>query len=164
MQTFLPFEDFRRSAACLDPARLGKQRIECLLVIGHVQGVRWDKTSSEYVKALEQSNHPTVEQWRKHYPFLFLYTSTIFIEWENRGFSDGLGSRFRRNFAIGTMDLVKPKWLGDERLHSSHRSVLLGKDYAYYSRAGWHETPAKRSANGSWPYFWPSKQKEYSGG
>ncbi|HET9348893.1 MAG TPA: pyrimidine dimer DNA glycosylase/endonuclease V, partial [Arthrobacter sp.] len=30
MQTFLPFPDFQQSAAALDRARLGKQRVEAL--------------------------------------------------------------------------------------------------------------------------------------
>jgi len=30
MQTFLPFPDFQQSAAVLDRARLGKQRVEAL--------------------------------------------------------------------------------------------------------------------------------------
>jgi hypothetical protein len=32
MQTFLPYPDFARSAACLDYRRLGKQRVECLQI------------------------------------------------------------------------------------------------------------------------------------
>ncbi len=33
MQTFLPYPDFARSAAVLDPARLGKQRVETLQIL-----------------------------------------------------------------------------------------------------------------------------------
>lgn len=43
---------------------------------------------------------------------------------------------------------TRPPWLGDERVHSSHRANLLRKKYAHYSQFGWKETPVKG-------YYWP---------
>lgn len=59
VQTFLPYPDFERSAAVLDPARLGKQRVETLQVL----------------RALELPdygwrNHPAVGMWRGRTPAL----------------------------------------------------------------------------------------------
>lgn len=41
-----------------------------------------------------------------------------------------------------------PAWLGDERLHASHRSNLLRKDPEHYGQFGWSESP-------DIPYVWP---------
>jgi len=41
-----------------------------------------------------------------------------------------------------------PAWLGDERVHASHRAALVGKDAAHYaSRFG--------NIDPDLPYFWP---------
>lgn len=44
--------------------------------------------------------------------------------------------------------LRKPPWLGDERVHSSHRSNLLRKDAQFYGQYAWAET-------NDLPYLWP---------
>jgi hypothetical protein len=41
-----------------------------------------------------------------------------------------------------------PSWLGDERVHSSHRSNLLRKRPEHYGLLGWTEGP-------DMPYHWP---------
>ncbi len=33
MQSFLPYQDFKASAECLDNKRLGKQRVECFQML-----------------------------------------------------------------------------------------------------------------------------------
>jgi hypothetical protein len=41
-----------------------------------------------------------------------------------------------------------PPWLGDERLHASHRSNLLRKDPEHYGQFEWTEPD-------DLPYWWP---------
>ena len=36
-------------------------------------------------------------------------------------------------------NLVLPDWVGDERLHKSHRSNLLRKDQEFYGQYDWNE-------------------------
>ena len=48
-----------------------------------------------------------------------------------------------------------PSWLGNEKLHSSHRAALLGKLPKWYSRFGWTETPAVWSKQKGWGYYYP---------
>jgi hypothetical protein len=48
-----------------------------------------------------------------------------------------------------------PAWLGDERLHASHRRCLLAKDPAHYGPLFPHDAPTPRGADGKWPYYWP---------
>mgnify|MGYP001181886526 FL=1 len=38
MQTFLPYESFRKSAEVLDWRRLGKQRVEGMQIINAIEG------------------------------------------------------------------------------------------------------------------------------
>lgn len=44
--------------------------------------------------------------------------------------------------------LFYPNWLGNEEFHASHRSNLLTKDFAFYSRYKWTEKLGM-------PYIWP---------
>ncbi|WP_308219790.1 MSMEG_6728 family protein [Gordonia sp. McavH-238-E] len=77
MQTFLPYPDFRRSAEVLDPARLGKQRVETLQIL----------------RALELfdygwSSHPAVTMWRGHTPALVAYGLAFVDVWTGEGRAD----------------------------------------------------------------------------
>jgi hypothetical protein len=48
---------------------------------------------------------------------------------------------------IPAYNVENPTWLGDERVHSSHRSNLLRKDAEFYGTKGWPEGPDME-------YFW----------
>lgn len=133
MQTFLPYPDFARSAAVLDPARLGKQRVETLQIL----------------RALELfdygwSNHPAVGMWRGHTPALVSYGLACVGEWTREGRADATGPLIaefapqvvgRGQSELASAGLMPP-WLGDERLHLSHRSALLGPARAVAESAG----------------------------
>lgn len=138
MQTFLPYPDFVACAKVLDGKRLGKQRVECKQIF------------------LNQfPNHPATVMWRDFKPALVKYALIICREWTRRGNNDTLTEWFLSR-ASDVGDYVSPPWLGDDRLHSSHRSQLLAKWQVYYSHWGWKEEP------GLIPYFWPSKHMDYS--
>jgi hypothetical protein len=133
MQTFLPYADFIRSAACLDVKRLGKQRVEARQILHAIRhGGGWQ-------------NHPVVTMWRGYEDALIMYGNAMISTWVIKG--------YRNTMLI--MDLSKssdeyclPPWFGNDRLHGSHRSNLLRKDFRHYSRFGWSE-----SADLS--YWWP---------
>jgi hypothetical protein len=145
VQTFLPYEDFQRSAEVLDSPRLGKQRVETLQILRALE-------LPEY----GWSNHPAVRMWRGFTPALVLYGLTCARVWTRRGHADSTESQIAE-FApemveVGQQDLATrgmlPPWLGDEALHVSHRSKLLTKDPDHY-RAQFGGTPAGLD------YFWP---------
>jgi len=48
--------------------------------------------------------------------------------------------------------LEYPRWLGDEKLHASHRSNLLRKNPEWYSKFGWKEP-------NNLPYVWVKEEK-----
>lgn len=134
MQTFLPLPDFAASARVLDRQRLGKQRVEAwmlhdILVNPDSRWWRWRP-------------HPVVRMWRGHEEALAAYFWTMVEEWTRRG--------YRSTIVLPrpVAPVAMPPWLGDERLHASHRSNLLRKLPEWYGRFGWREGPEQ-------PYWWP---------
>lgn len=136
MQTFLPYPDFDRCAAALDRQRLGKQRVEVLQILRALAG-----------ETTGWRNHPATRMWRGHERALALYGVIVCEEWLQRGYRDTCTARIvalsERFPATG-----RPAWLGDARLHTSHRANLLRKDPAHYGQFGWTEDPTL-------PYWWP---------
>jgi len=138
LQTFLPYKDFARSAAVLDRRRLGNQRGECKAILTILA-----KGTGGY------SRHPAVLMWKGYEGALKVYLAAIIAEWEKRGYRH---ETYRPDLAD---DPEMPPWLGDERLHASHRSNLLRKKPEHYSEFGWMEAD-------DLPYFWPTKSEDYS--
>ena len=132
MQTFLPYADFEETARCLDRRRLGNQRLEALIILRTLRR----QTSGGW------RHHPAVKIWRGYENALGYYLNVICDEWVRRGYRNTIRRRRVKR------PLGMPPWLGDERLHASHRSNLLRKDPDYYGRFGWREPP-------DLPYFWP---------
>lgn len=131
MQTFLPYADFRESAACLDPRRLGKQRVEAYQILRTLKGITrgW-------------RNHPAARMWEGHEAALGLYMNAMIDEWVLRG--------YQNNMAKARVTRARmPPWLGDEPLHASHRANLLRKQPEWYARFGWTDDPTLA-------YVWPA--------
>lgn len=137
MQTFLPYSSFQASAEALDYRRLGKQRIETLQILQTLNG---DSNGWR--------NHPAVKMWEGFIPVLAIYGIVICQEWKNRGYKDTTLEKIKPY--LTTLDCCRPPWLGDEAFHASHRSNLLRKDFAFYSKYGWTEGTEL-------PYMWPTK-------
>jgi hypothetical protein len=132
MQTFLPYPDFRESAAVLDYRRLGKQRLEAFQLLNVLNGERggW-------------RNHPAAKMWRGYPDALGLYMNAVIEEWVRRGYRNSMGL-YEVHEPVGL-----PPWLGDPAFHASHRSNLLRKDPDFYAQFGWSEPPTL-------PYVWPT--------
>lgn len=143
MNTFLPYADFARSAACLDRQRLGKQRVEILqllrALLGQTKGWR---------------NHPAAIMWRDYEASLVEYGFAICDEWHHvRGYRDTVASSITDIMLANDMSMsIDPPWLGDEAFHASHRSNLLRKDAKWYGQWGWTEPPTLE-------YVWPAHTK-----
>lgn len=151
MQVFLPFSSFEKSVSCLDNKRLGNQIYrECLTLI---------RGGWPY--------HPASKMWKGYESWLARYAICGLNELTQRGrhyphhietFANYLTPSWCSKNGINYYS-KKPEWLGDERLHSSHRSALLYKDYAWYSQFLWLESPAvpypNKRGTFSLPYYWP---------
>jgi hypothetical protein len=133
MQTFLPYRNFARSAACLDNRRLGKQRVEAMQILNILAG----KTSA-------WKHHPAVLMWAGHEKALRQYLRTVILEWKRRGFRNGIRIPAERRLLPHEI----PPWLGTRRFHFSHRSHLLRKDPQHYGKMGW-------KVDLSAPCYWP---------
>lgn len=140
MQTFLPLVGFTESARVLDRQRLGKQRIEVLQVLRVLRGETRGWTS-----------HPAVKMWRGAEGALAIYGLAICDEWIARGYMDGCLEKIAR---LGAGAIApRPPWLGNSRLHSSHRAALLWKNPGWYKHYGWQELPKL-------DYWWPTEGAE----
>lgn len=156
MQTFVPYESFKDSARCLDYRRLGKQRVECKQILRALE-VPVGGPLAQSQKGWR--SHPAVLMWRGHEMALCDYAMRVCEEWVRRGYNDSLWGQFHdaKSFVVPTSADVMagrylpPHWLGDERVHASHRSNLLRKLPEHYSRFGWSEPD-------NLPYFWPTAE------
>lgn len=135
MQTFLPYPDFYKSAACLDNKRLGKQRVEAKQIWLALQP---DSTS-------KWQNHPAVKMWRDYENSLAFYGIIICREWKSRGHKDSLEEWFLNIF---NYPIIYPLWFGDKEFHESHQSNLVRKKPEYY-RFFFPDVPEDL------PYVWP---------
>lgn len=135
MNTFLPYASFSLSAACLDRARLGKQRIEVVQILKALrEGGAW-------------ARHPAVLMWDGCERALAAYGMACCSEWIDRGYRDTC----LEQLSVVGGELVLPRWFGDYRLHQSHRSNLMRKNPEHYAQFKWGVGPEL-------PYFWPTKE------
>ena len=116
MQTFLPYPDFQKSAKCLDRARLGKQRVECLTLLNG----GWP-------------NHPVSKMWLNHMYQLAEYGKAICLEWRSRGYKDTCLEKISA-IQAGLIDTGLPPWFGNKDFHLAHQSNLVRKNQAFYSK------------------------------
>ena len=148
MQTFLPYPDFRQSAAALDTPRLGKQRVEALQTLRAL-----------VIPEYGWQSHPAIRMWMGHVPALTMYGLAMVDEWTKRGFADNTRDNIRE-FAPQAAHpdyaakILLPPWLGDPELHMSHRSNLIRKDPRFY------EEVFPGTEHGL-EYVWPEPRHEF---
>ncbi len=136
MQTFLPYADFKKSAACLDNQRLNRQIMEAKIIYDIIIE---NRTTGGW------ANHPATRMWRGYPEALALYINACLGEWKiNRKRHHS----YERILINDDVNVKMPPWIGNEKFHSSHRSNLLRKDPFYYEPFGWTEGPGL-------PYIWP---------
>lgn len=157
MQTFLPYPEFDQSAQALDPVRLNQQVNEAKAIIQCLRGEGYEKWRG----------HPAVRMWEGHLAALSLYGQAVAREHLARGGNDPSQrlAWFQESLLLAIRegdDLSMPLWLGDERMHASHRSALLYKScvgddetFEWYDAMGWRDP-----IDGG--YWWPTKDAEYA--
>lgn len=155
MQTFLPYPDYKQSALVLDRKRLGKQRVEAYQIRIFLE----ERKDGEDLHGFHY--HPCVKMWEGHEDQLFLYTVEVIAEWDSRGYNDSILSKWIGRFYevdVDTayewaLDSEKPPWLGNPRLHRTHRSNLVRKDPEYYGSIFTGTQPGL-------DYWWPEQDNE----
>lgn len=122
MQTFLPYDSFKKSARVLDQRRLGKQRVECLQILGALTDIHKSDARLDYLEAGEVSSapwafrayddsiwvwnpnyhgigwqrHPAVLMWKGYEAALVHYSLAICAEWIARGYNDTCSLKIER--------------------------------------------------------------------
>jgi len=153
VQTFLPFPDFARSAAVLDPPRLGKQRVE------NVQILRGLTVTGHGYR-----HHPAVKMWAGYEEALVRYGLIVADVWTATDRADTTAATLTTDLAAAcgiteVRDVAAlraagdlPPWLGDEAFHRSHQSALIRKDAALYG-------PIFGDVPPDLPYVWPPSDR-----
>ena len=150
MQTFLPYEDFYRTADCLDIKRLGKQRVEAMQILQVIyRKVVLKEANGAWF------NHPAVLMWEDYPWALGRYLDCMVRRWLSYGYKDTCAQKFVGVYwgiphALCRQGEV-PHWLGREDFHASHRSNLLRKNPQHYSQFNWE-------ADITLPYVWPVRK------
>ena len=144
MQTFLPHQDYQKSARSLDVRRLGKQRVECLQILKSL-------VTPEY----GWKNHPATRMWRGYESEFVRYALTICAEWTARGYRDTCAEKIS-TLAQTHQDLLDRSkkvfdWL-TPALCRSHQSNLVRKDCCFYG-------PQFPDVPNDLPYVWPVTKK-----
>ena len=143
MQTFVPEISFANSVRVLDRQRLGKQRVETLQIMKALAGL-----SKGWV------NHPATRMWRGYESALLDYQMYTVREWKARGYKDTCWEKtcavYSEHFgSIPDLSTVRiPHWVGDNRVHDSHKSALVFKDPVWYS-------VIYPFVKGEYNYYWP---------
>ena len=144
MQTFITYKSWAKTAATLDTPRLGKQRIDVVVLAESLLG--------------ERDGHkqdPAAYMWRGYEYALCIYGMMICLEWSNnRRFVDKELFRLHELSVLAARrpghepGYVSPPWFGDADVMRSHRSNLIRKDAETYADR-WPRTPENM------PYLWP---------
>jgi hypothetical protein len=116
MMTFIVVGDLALNAELLDNTRLGKQRVEALQIINAIlgnAGAGW-------------RSHPATLAWKPYLNGLKYYANCIIAEWVKRGNNNNMPY-----FEIPSVVLM-PWWVKWDKLHQSHRAMLMRKDPFYY--------------------------------
>ena len=125
MQTFMPYPNIEKSVRCLDYRRLGKQRVEAMQTYNQIT-----KGKGGY------PHHPINNMWKDNPNALAYYHNICIDEWIKRGYNNTM-EMIRTDSP--SKDNFLPDWIGDDRVHASHRSNLLRKDFEFYSKYDWIE-------------------------
>lgn len=163
MQTFVPYTDFRAIAEVIDNDRLNKGAVEAgqicnALTDSQKIGVpRLFRPANPDRKTVGWANHSASRMWKGHEVALLHYGIALAEEWMRRGKNNSFSGQFaeqaERLRGMG-FTAEMPAWWGDERVHGSHRAMLLVKNHAHYAQFGWPEDNPATLAGAQ--YFWPA--------
>lgn len=142
--TLLPFPNFKKTAAALDDDTLSKQRCDILRLLHHLVG------KDAYGTAPPPAS--LCAMWRGNEYWLAMFGLACCSEWRQRGKADSILNVFRV-FVSAAPEVPPPHWLGDKKLHDSHKSALIRRNNRYYRmRFRWETIPDNI------PIYWPFAQ------
>lgn len=129
----------------MDPKRLPNQLLEGQIIMqALVTGNGWQ-------------HHPAVKMWVGYEAFYLKYLSAFNREWVRRGhkmhgsYLNAVGVSLDLNWDMEDVEKTPP-WWGSDRLHASHRAMLLRKDPAWYGPKFADERERLETIT---DYYWP---------
>lgn len=137
MITFLPYPSFAVSAQVLDRKRCWKQVLEAWQILQTLLGT-YERGGWKH--------HPCTKMWRGYEAALAVYYN-VFLE--ESVLTHHINVVKMLPVELKNEVVTLPSWLGDERLHASHRSNLIRKNEDFYGQFGWTE-------HNKMPYYWPA--------
>lgn len=143
MQSFVPYPDLRRTTRVLDPKRLPNQLLESEIILKAITvGNGWSK-------------HAACKMWEGYAGYYLHYIDAFQAEYgrrRNRYHGSYLNAmRFATSIGL-EHDGRRPPWWGSDRVHASHRAMLLRKDEAWYGPKFADERERLEKIEG---YVWP---------
>jgi hypothetical protein len=173
MQVFVPYSDLNHSIKALDSKRLRKQGLEASQLLDVIFSIptKSGKPRKGWLK------HPALLAWQNYPIELLNYLKMTRDEIKFRQFkTEYLDLKIDEilslveviNSSPLPLNTAKPVWLGDEKIHSSHRARLLQKGveefYKYGDKA---QTTIEWYARFQWlemkdpnlldvEYYWPT--------
>lgn len=147
--TFLPYPDVKKSIACLDDRRCGKQRLEAKQLLN----VLLNRSTKGGWR-----NHPATLMWVGYEVALQYYYNCCLDEWISRGKNNTMEYETITDENSGSSviigddyeGIVYPWWWGWTHFHESHKASLKRKFPDYYN----FEVDTFYMERG---YIWPSK-------
>ena len=125
MQVFIPYKDYEQSLASLDSQRLNKQALETTQLLD----IMFDLPTKTGKERTGWLSHPALLAWKQNPGALIEYLICNIKELENRNMSPENYLEKLKIYRKFTTNTDAPIWLGDERIHSSHRVRLLQKGW-----------------------------------
>lgn len=157
MMTFLPYNDWFMCANVLDwqysHNRLNNQVNEGIVIAEYLLGIRTEWRHNPKVLPL----------WKGSEFELLQYVQAHLTVWADKSHNPSVERFVKLGNLYETLvekeiEYHRPFWLDDEHLFSNHRSILLGKLPSWYEQFHWMEKPAVRKSDGSWGYYYPTKE------
>lgn len=143
MQTFLPYNDYYKSAKVLDRQRLGKQRVEVLQLLNSIRKIK----NGEPIRGWK--NHPCRKMWQNYSNALVEYGQAVCKAWKERGYKDTCYEKITAHYD-NKNQTITPPFMGNNIFHESHRSMLTQKNSSWYKKL-WPSTPDNLE------YYWPEE-------
>lgn len=136
----------------LDSKRLGNQRVEARMIL------RWLRNPNDYPR---HQNAGYTIMWKGYEEALCLYYNACCDEWARRGGQNIVCQPEPVNAAASSSSVKLPPWLGDDKLHRTHRSALLYKHSEHYETFGWKSEISDPKVEYLWPRPVEGKEDEY---
>ena len=134
MQTWLPDEDFIKSAKALRTKELGRQRVDAKMALN---ALLYPERESKW------RFHPVCWMWKGYERLLMKYYDAVVREWKQRGHKHTMEFDNQTWYRLRKSYLRTPWWMGQPEFHVAQQAHLIRRFGDHYEKqfpSAW-ETP-----------------------